>query len=256
MSNIQIMRKFIGWDCANKTLAWSYIDIDTEILVKLATQTRAIKSCLDDYKSRAEGHGEDHYEAFMGQIRAILKVMFDITDGFIRYRSHGVVDILGGEKLADVSPVERTQALWRFLSTHPVIAHIDPDTVSIIEYQPQKIGAKTNMASSMVSHQLMFYYVNNGPILVDPKLKNTISCGPGMTYEYYLADEMPRHKTAQAARYAARKRHSKENFIYMLDTLGMQHIIRGVRKSVLDDLADSTMQIIAYLVANKLIKRP
>jgi hypothetical protein len=254
------MRKFIGWDCANKTLAWSYVTIDTDILVKINAQLQVMKAALDVYKATLDGptacnEGPHNYDDFIAKIQAAVSNMNVTVGNFIQYHSYGVIDVLNGKKVADTSPVDRTRALWQFLSTHPTISSLAPGTVPIIEYQPPKIGTKTNGAASMVSHQLMFYYINSGPILVDPKLKNTISCGPEMTLECFLSAEMPKHKSMKDTRYAARKIHSRENYLYLLNTLGMQHITRGIRKGVLDDLADSTMQIIAYLVTNKMINR-
>ncbi len=257
------MRKFIGWDCANKTLAWSYISVDTEILVKISTLIREMHRVINVYESWDSLTGatpQDRNNTFISSMQGLQHAMLTTIQGFIIYHSYGVTDVLKGRKLADVSPVERTKALWSFLSTHPTIGHVAPDTTSIIEYQPPKVGsamsAKTNVAASAVSHQLMFYYVNYNPILVDPKLKNTIACSSTMTYESYLAAEMIKRKSPREARYAARKIHSKENFIYLCTMLGLQHIIKSVKASQLDDLADSTMQVVAHLVSTGAIVRP
>jgi hypothetical protein len=184
---------------------------------------------------------------FIGHFIFILDAMDYFMANFIQYTSAGVVDILKC-KVADTTEIQRTRALWDFLISHPILACADG--IPIIEHQPNKIGSKTNNKSTAVSHQLAFYYIEQDPIFIDPKLKNNITlCSK---YSDVLAAELPKHKSARDARYAARKKHSRENFLYLLEKFSLLHIIETISPTVLDDLADSTMQIFAYLIENKM----
>ena len=47
--------------------------------------------------------------------------------------------------------------------------------------------------------------------------------------------------------YIANKNHTKQNFLYLLNKYNLEYIIKKIKKKNLDDLADSFMQIIAYI---------
>lgn len=261
------MKKFLGWDCANRTLAWSYVCIDTHIYSKLSILVDELCTLFDIYMgdgfsvrmlkfnslnpTEQEMFRETLQDPeFIEQFLFILDAMYYFSSQFIQYISSGVADILQGKKVNETSEIERTEALWRFLINHKQIACIDGKP--IIEHQPPKIGSKTNNKSTAVSQQLAFYYIEHSPVFIDPKLKNNIALSEDLTFALYLAEEIPKHKSLKDARYSARKLHSKESFLYLIKVFDLEHVIDDVPRAVLDDLADSTMQILAYLVENKL----
>lgn len=260
------MRKFLGWDCANKTLAWSYVCVDTHIYSKLSILADDLRELFDLYlgahftrRAASNSLSQNDREnlrlvlqdpEFIEQYVFILDVVYYFTEQFFQYLSAGVVDILKGKKVHETTEIERTSALWKFLINHPEIACVDAQT--IIEHQPPKIGSKTNNKSTAVSYQLAFYYIEHDPIMIDPKLKNNIALASNLTFSRFLAEEIPKHKSLKDARYAARKIHSRENFLFLLSVFELDYIIDDIPRAVLDDLADSTMQIFAYLVENKL----
>jgi hypothetical protein len=212
-----------------------------------------------------EFHTHCRNPEFMQHLANFISVLHYFLSNFIRFHSAGVKDVLDGKLVSETDEVERTKCLHKFLRASPVsLEKIEyrsdaDDGVTnvpvnvIIEHQPSKIGMKTNNKSTMVGHQLLFYYVNigvNGPILISPKLKNNISLDEGLRYEGFLAAQTRRnHKDAV---YAARKQHSKESMLHLLKVFNQEHILEGVPKSCFDDLADSIMQVIAYLVENKI----
>jgi hypothetical protein len=134
---------------------------------------------------------------------------------------------------------------------------IDTDgirTQVIIEHQPSKIGTKTNNKSTAVGHQLMFYYITRNPILIHPKLKNDITLCAELEYEKFYIAAMAKNKSRKDAIYSARKLHSKSSLLHLCKIFHLENILVGISKSCLDDLADSVMQIFAYLCENKLFK--
>ncbi len=50
-----------------------------------------------------------------------------------------------------------------------------------------------------------------------------------------------------ANNYLANKNHTKYNFLYFLKSFNLMHLIKNIKKKNYDDIADSFMQIIAYV---------
>jgi hypothetical protein len=128
------------------------------------------------------------------------------------------------------------------------------DTIVVIEHQPPSIGnkfeKKTNTKSTAVAYQLAFNYATCEPAFVDPKLKNNIELAPHLRFDIFLDVAKTRYKNLKDAKYHARKDHSKANFLYLLDKFGLSHHVRGIPAAVMDDAADSFIQIFAYLRTN------
>lgn len=303
-------RRIISWDCAHKSLAWSYFDIDIGIGSKLLVVADKLAQLIKSYggvcamtdmimntapevsvlshpialdiptcreasktpdrstmirspeisKTNTSPSGTTpNVPGALACVDALMMVICEaraIIAQFLCFISAGVIDLLPGKKVADTTEVERTRALCSFLNTHAdlnvtrvaerAIADKLPVTV-YIEHQPDKMGAPgrscINAKSTMVSSQLMFYYIHHNPILVSPKLKDKLTLGPGLELVY------PKN-ASPSAKYSARKKHSCVNCRYLLTVLGLSHIADGVPNAVFDDLSDSVMQAIAHLKFN------
>jgi len=233
-------RYFLGWDCANKTLAHSYIEVNTTIISDLLAIAKNINEIL---RNGITGDNSD-------QLLAEIRMASDIIGSYVTYLSWGVKDILCGRKVVDTNEIDRTHCLHRHLITLPTLAQ---NTVTIIEHQPSKIGSKTNNKSTAVSHQLAMYFIEHDPIFVNPTAKNTITLHDDLTHDKFLAAAMLRYKNHKDAKYAANKAHSTANFKYFIKTMGLDHVIAGIPNAVMDDLADSTMQILAYMRDHKVL---
>jgi hypothetical protein len=186
-----------------------------------------------------------------------LSVIKYHADNFITFHSSGVTDILNGQLVSNVSEIDRIKCLHKFLTSGPVsqtaIAKLDQDgihTHCFIEHQPSKIGSKTNNKSTAVSHNIAFYYIDQHPILVNPKLKNKLALHRDLNFDAFVT-KYKHLKSNKDAIYKARKEHSKANLLYLAEVFELD-IIQGISKSCLDDLADATLQVLAYLVENKL----
>jgi len=259
------MKRFLGWDCANKSLAWSYIEIDTHIYSKLDILSNDIERLLDLYMGdgivdRVVNGGADDGDILQWKetlqdpelVREVCDILFVVDyflSNFIKYLGSGVENLLGDRKVRDTSDSFRASALHAFLTTHPLISTTAADftggTKVIIEHQPSKIGTKINSAATAVAMQLLFYYIRYEPILISPKLKNNLSLSDSLTLDHFT-------KGLKKNRYRACKNHSRENFIYLLSVFDLSHISDGILRKNMDDLADSTMQILAYTVKNKM----
>jgi hypothetical protein len=264
------MYRFLSWDCANKTLAYIHLTVDTDILKKLKLIVKELNELLSvaisvDFASKfqnAKLQGPDmcifreklNDEVFTNLFISIILKLNAQAASFITFHTRGVVDILEGKKVNETDEVQRTIALHNFLINSKVsidaINAQDNDGIKtqvIIEHQPSRIGMKTNNKSTAIGHQLMFYYITRNVILINPRYKNNIKMNDLLDYETFVASALIKNKTRRDAVYTARKLHSKTSFIYLLKTFGHEGILTGIRKPCLDDLADAFMQVLAFL---------
>lgn len=242
------MRRFLSWDCGNKTLAHAHVSINTTIMIYCAEYETRLRNWIDRHGATAIAEwirGECAETQAMQELFDAIAEMQRAIKSFIAFHSVGVADILDGRKVADTDEVQRTLALVKYLAESPVsndvLAREDrvysSGTKILIEHQPSKVGQATNNKSTMIGHQLMFYYAAAPIALVSPKLKNKISI-PGIVFS-------PTYGGA-ASPYYARKKHSKDLFLRLIEVLGLEYICKGVPKSCMDDLADAVMQIFAH----------
>lgn len=224
--------KCLGWDCANKTLAWAYFEINLEQF------SRACSLYSELIQTISSGATTP---AAAEKIKKISIDMAAATDRVITIFSFGVEDILEGRKVANVEGAERSIALKRFLENSPVaISKIDPDTKVFIERQPSKIGQFVNVRALAVSYQLAFYYSDFEPTFVDPKLKDNITL-PGKNTHRGKA------RAGAAAEYRARKNHSKDVFMHMAKLFGWENHIAGIPQSIINNLADAFLQVLVMI---------
>lgn len=219
-------KKYISWDPAYKTLAWSYVTIDTET-----------------------------YKRVQRQLDSEPQESLTAAAQFIEFHSCGVADVLNGARIKDVDEISRTRALYNWLEASPVRrAALPPDVCVVIEHQPSKIGAAANNKSTIVSHQLALYYIDFAPVFVAPNLKDKISFTPEYKYDKYT------HSITQArlaglitpskykvARRGVTKVHAKDNFHFLLRTLSLTHVTGVTRVSQHGHIADTIMQLLAYI---------
>lgn len=228
---------FLGWDCANKSLAWTYITINLNIIKELHAESENIMKALSGNN-------------LVVDLGNVIRELNRILDTFITFKSTGVVDILDGRKVKDVNDVDRSRALYNFIQSKEL--NVDASTIVIIERQ-NKIGNITNSSSVMISSQLVYNYITSKVVLINPKLKNKITMGQGLALDDFINVEIPRRKSLNDAKYVARKKHSKENYLRFLTIFGLLDKIKHIRKIYLDDVADSAMEIFAYIRENNLM---
>ncbi len=283
------MKRFLSWDCANRTLGWSHVIVDTHIYSKIAIITDDLVDFLKLYMSLPIDPQEFILNLDDDEFKSMLMFYIEALDyfvsQFITFLGAGVDDILEGNKVSETDEITRTRYLRDYLRGHEV----SPDTRVIIEHQPNKIGTKTNNKSTVIGYQLAYHYIDNKPVLVEPKLKNTLALARGLDYNTMMDAALERARLSDAAvaadaaassdatdiateppeppepvvlfdakkkrkelKYRVNKAHSKANFLHLIKTFNHEHIIEGIPARDLDDVADSVMQIIAYLSKNNL----
>lgn len=216
--------RYLGIDCAYTSLAYFHFTIDRAALVRATHALMAMQI-------------GDNFATDLAAIMATAKSTITI-------HSCGVVDVMGDVRVNEVTAIERTQQLYKFIQSSDIsierIAAVDADgttTQVLIEKQPPRIGKfSINDRSIVVEHQLQFYYCacKNPPRLVDPKLKNKLSFG-----DIKLSD-------CSGNAYNARKSHTKRMLRYLADLYGFGNVISTVPKKRMADLADALMTGFAY----------
>lgn len=254
------MQTYLGWDCANKTLAWAQLTINTKICSE-------VRAAVDDIVAIYEAAGvrcrvtarrrrlekisalaaelwhKLNADAQMAVIERLLKLS-RVMATWITLDDYGVCDVLNGVKVSDASDYDRTVALAAVLQRKPVA----PNVKVIIEHQPPKIGpigSKVNTANLAVSYQLMYHYMANRPTFIDPRHKNRFTLRDDLSFDGMLQTELGRQRDKASARYKARKDHSAATFTYLLTTLGLN---LDVPRAKINHVADAALQIIAYAV--------
>lgn len=241
------MYKYLGIDCANKSLAYSSVTITA-----MAEIVKAIRVELVNF---ANSNFDDAWDVIKGvskcspefptmyaeralkhphQLLDMLKKLSSILATRINLEVGGVIDLMPGRKVKDVDIVERTKLLRKALDTVPS----GEDKLTILEDQPPVLNYK----SSTVQDQAMMYFSKGEVAIVNPTLKNKLYFHDTLKHEVFI----PKY----AKRYDANKAHTEANLLYYLKVFGLEHMTHGIKKCNYPDFADSFMETIAYHLAN------
>jgi hypothetical protein len=254
----------ISWDCANKTLAWSHVTINVNIYKDIIGKKHIIEECMvvlfDLSNDLSNELSNEIIQKKISNIREKINEISDLLLNFIVFHSSGVVDMLNGKKLSEVSDIEKTTSLCTFLNKN--FKTVKPNTYVFIEHQPIKLNFGCNFKNSAprpdaayVEHKLLYHFVNIGVcniLQIDSNLRKKVCFGKNLDHDYFLQQGL-RLKNAKDAKYWASKEHSKQNFLKLMKDFNQEHhIVKN--KACLDDQADSVTQIFAYLLHNNMFK--
>ena len=224
--------RFLSFDCANKSLAYVYMEVFPENM-------RALITGLAEYRRNANAWSAYKSLSFLQELAQLKLFRIDACD---------VVDILDGIKVAEVSVPARAKLLRAFLVQLGAKLQIAPDTIVLVEDQPNRImggaGAsggfqvKTNLATVVIAGQIAFYFADHEVVLINPKLKN------GIAFSYALKVDV---LASAGKKYAARKKQAKANCRYILSLTNQSAATAHIGAAYYDDVADAVMQVFAYV---------
>ncbi len=222
--NSEIPKKIriLSFDCANKSLAYFSANFDIQYLSKYAALRNKIIEQANDPK--------------MSITAAANLIVFMRLNVFAENIKCGVVDVLDGKKVADTELIQRTKCLKQKLD-EIINAMPKPDLVLIEAQPPNK-----NHKSSIVQDQLCMYFIDRKIecLLMDPRVKNKYCFDSDLHHDVFVCKN--------PTLYAANKNHAKYNFLKFIKVFDIEHVLNGIKKENIDDLADSFMQIFAYLL--------
>jgi hypothetical protein len=212
---------YLSFDIANKSLAISLISFDKE------------------YKEKINQIINNNYESTLISMNRLNKQLNNI----INYHIYEVVDLIPQKKVKNTTIIYRSNKLKEYLNKLNINIqeiknknNIDKLTV-LIEYQPS-----FNEKSRTIYNQIIYEYSDNN-------LYNIFIMNPLYKNKIYFNNELKHSSFMQKYNnnYIANKNHTKANFLYFLDKYHLEYVIKNIKKKNLDDLADSFMQIIAYI---------
>jgi hypothetical protein len=227
---------YLSFDVANKSLAVSFIkySLSTKnILNNLITKNdyNLINNSLDANLNKTNNISE------------LLQINNKINH-IIDYKIYEVIDLIPNEKVQNTTLVYRSGKLNNYLTQlkkrleYIINEEQIQKIILLIEYQPS-----FNDKSRTVYNQVIYEFSNVSDIYkikpMNPMLKNQIY----FTNELKHSEFLRRYNN----NYIANKNHTKENFLYFLKTFNMLDKIKNIKKKNLDDIADSFMQIFAYI---------
>jgi len=217
---------FLGWDCANRTLACVLMRLDKAEL----------NACIAECEAYLSGTSTMSADEIRARAREVIHV-----------KHMQVADILG-DNIKTFTRVQLARKLGAFLENSAVsiaaIAELRP--IVIVEYQPPKLarwGGATTEQASTVAHQLMFYYRDFEVSYIDSKEKNKIALAPNLTHELYMAG-----CGSDSQKKTARKRHTTDNFLHIIKHFHCEG--DSIKKSLVNHAADAFMQILAFVKNN------
>ena len=144
-----------GFDCATENLGICVVDYDEQWREK----TSQIIILLNNLYSTASSLTK---KQFMIETIDILKKINNMLDGIISIKWFNCIDLIPGNKIEDVSVLERTRRLKYMLCA--MDKQLDKPDLVLIEYQ---MGP--NDIARMVSAQISYHYYSVGEINIIPK---------------------------------------------------------------------------------------
>ena len=259
--------QFLGFDCANKslgyTLAFYNVDADRQVnslIEKVIVPFRdTLGKIFDDYllahslhmksrtllqKTKTQKILDENYAKMKAAIisnkdalKILAKYIIDvhfIMSNMFHCVSSGVIDLIPGKKLKESTLMERTVSLKKHLVN--VTKNIYGNDLNVIvEEQPTNVNDKSNTVQDQICYEYCQYNVCG----INPTWKNRLCFGENLSYEII--------RQQYTKKYTANKTHSKLNFLKFIDIVDEGKMLEGVKKENYDDLADSCMEIIAFV---------
>lgn len=226
--------KFLSIDCAYSSIACLYVEIDIK---------------YKDFITQAQ-YGRESIE------NQIPRVFNKDGRGFAQILYNYCGSIVDGRKISDLTKYDKIRALKLFLCAldrRLNLNDLDPSMLTVlIESQPNQIGgkfgAKLNLDTLAIENIIHYHYCGRFPVvLMNAKLKNSIGLAPRLEFENFITEKMN-----QKQKYAARKKHTSENFRYFAKVFNMD--ISAIPTEYFDDAADAFSQILVYIRDNSLMK--
>jgi hypothetical protein len=205
------MKHYLSIDCANKSLAIGLYSIDSEFTTQLINIIQANSDIADNYNTLNE---------------------------LIIVRFLKVFDLTPNKKITDTDILEKSIALKQVL--HEII-ELTNDTIGseyelLVEYQ-----MNVNDKSRCVYNQIIYEFIDKCVIhRMIPSKKNLIHLKPELSYGNIMNNSN--------SNYRCNKNHSKYNFLHFIDSFKYTNLIKPLKKSNYDDIADTFMQLIAFLL--------
>lgn len=164
-------------------------------------------------------------------------------NNIIKYYICEVTDLIPNKKLKQTNITERSRALNAYLKK--LIVKIN-DLISKLKIKKIKLLIELqpsfNDKSKTIFNQIIYEFSSNEIYkikVMNASYKNLIYFDKTLIHSNFIKK--------YANNYLANKNHTKYNFLYFLKSFNLMHLIKNIKKKNYDDIADSFMQIMAYV---------
>lgn len=220
---------YLSIDVANKSLAISFLKYNK-------INKEQIVNGLNDLNN----------DSIKLQIANLLNINYNLNN-IINYHICEVIDLLPNKKVKNTNILERSKALKNYLTLLQIRLNnlIELNNINkiilLIEAQPS-----FNDKSRATFNQIIYEFSNNSIYkikVMNAMYKNCIFFNKDLKHYYFIQK--------YSNNYTANKNHTKENFKYFLKEFNMLDKLKNIKKKNYDDIADSFMQIFAYIIIIK-----
>lgn len=215
---------YLSFDIANKSLATSYIYYN------------------NDYNKYKNSNIE-----FVTLLEKLNYINNMINNNF-KYLYYSVKDLIPDKKVKDTTIIERSNGLKKYMEelkniiNESIISNNIKKIYVLVEYQ-----LSSNYNANAIYNQIIYEFSNSYSgdeyiyeiIVMNPSYKNKIYFNKGLKHSSFIQK--------YTNNYIANKNHCKANFLYFLNSFNMKEVLKNIKSKNIDDLADSFMQIFAYI---------
>lgn len=215
---------YLSFDVANKSLATSFLYYNHNY-----------KSLFNNKNSNTD-------------VKDIYNNMIETNNtlnNIIEYLYFNVEDLIPGKKVKDTDIIERSIGLKKYMSELKLFIDksISEKNINeiyvIIEYQ-----LSSNYNANAIYNQIIYEFSQYNSdlykiIIMNPSYKNKIYFNNNLKHSSFIQK--------YSNNYLANKNHTKQNFIYFLKIYNLEYVLDNIKAKNIDDLADSFMQIFAFI---------
>lgn len=256
----------LSYDVASKSLAMSLIKFNENWQFDLSNIKTSFDNSVIDVNQNTTA-----IELCQTALDHINR-LYELLDTLIQPLVLDVVDLIPGKKVNETDVILRANRLNGYLKyvdkTHLNSISKDQPCHVLVEYQMGPNNKSNSVCSQIIYHyanedngfnSTLFFKKETNTInnesneltkttpnqkvytieIVGPSLKNKINLDKEKTRQFYIAK--------YAKTYDANKKHSTANMKYWLKTKNAEHMIANIKKSNLDDIADSVTMALAWL---------
>jgi hypothetical protein len=228
---------YLSFDIANKSLATSFIYYNNLGLTQNYDNIKHIKN------NTQQG------ENAITLLEKLNKINNCINDHF-KYIYSSVKDLIPNKKVKDSTIIERSNGLKQYMNELKYI--IDSAIIKnnihkiyvLVEYQ-----LSSNYNANAIYNQIIYEFSNPNKLDNSNYIYEIVVMNPSYKNKIYFHKELKHSSFIQkyTNNYVANKNHCKSNFLYFLKSFNLLHIIDNIKAKNIDDIADSFMQIFAFI---------
>jgi hypothetical protein len=216
---------YLSFDVANKSLATSFLYYNHDYKNLFNTDTIKKSNHINIYNN--------------------LKKTNKQIDNIIEYIYYNVEDLIPGQKLKDTNIIDRSKSLKKYLETLKLIINKTINDRNIIKiYMLIEYQLSSNYNANAIYNQIIYEFSESNSnlyeiVIMNPSYKNKIYFSNDLKHSLFIQK--------YSNNYLANKNHTKSNFLYFLKIFKLSYVINDIKAKNIDDLADSFMQIFAFI---------